>query len=71
MTEYWLLWFENIRNSEKASELTKSFVENKNSLAYKTLKRTSGWGCFFDKRENGTTFENKRNEFEFKRNAEF
>ena len=44
MTEYWLLWFENRRDSEKASELTKSFVENKNSLAYKTLKRASGWG---------------------------
>ena len=36
MTEYWLLWYEIREDNENVSELVKSFVENKNSIAYKT-----------------------------------
>lgn len=44
MNEYWLLYLDIKENSENVPELIKSFVDNKNSLAYKTLKQTTGYG---------------------------
>ncbi len=45
MNDYWLLYHNIRQNNKNVPELIESFVKNKNSLAYKTLKTNSAYGC--------------------------
>jgi len=56
MNEYWLLFFESMADREN-TDIIKSFVENKNTVAYKILKQNTGWSVIIIKHWKEETLE--------------